>query len=223
MTEVGTVRVWDLPTRLFHWLLVLCLMGLFATAWIPGAPLEVHVRLGYVVLTLLLFRLAWGLVGGYWSRFLSFIPSPGTVLRYLRGHETAAHRLGHSPLGALSVLAMLLVLAVQVGTGLVSDDEISFTGPLNRHVTQATGLAATSYHRGIGPWIILALIASHVVAIGYYAFVRKRNLVPAMLHGDKPAPPAQIAASRDGAVQRLFGLVLLAASAALVWLLVRGG
>src|SRR6476661_5005066 len=125
------VRVWDLPTRIFHWALVACVIGLVISGWRGGDAMPWHARMGYAVATLLLFRIVWGFVGGRWSRFSSFLFSPASVSNYLRGRSHPDHLVGHNPLGAGSVLAMLAVLIAQVGTGLVSDDESSFQGPLN--------------------------------------------------------------------------------------------
>ena len=122
------IRVWDLPTRLFHWALVACVVGLVATAYMRRRGMDWHARIGYAVLTLLLFRLVWGLVGGRWSRFASFLYAPAASWRYLRGQPHPDHLVGHNPLGAGSVFAMLLVLLAQVATGLVGDDEIAFRG-----------------------------------------------------------------------------------------------
>jgi branched-subunit amino acid ABC-type transport system permease component len=124
----ASVRVWDLPTRLFHWLLLACVIGLFATAYAPGSWIDWHARLGYALLTLLLFRLVWGVIGGHWSRFIHFVPGSSVSL-------------GHTLSGALAVMAMLLALITQVTTGLVGDDEIAFTGPLNRFIATDLGLA----------------------------------------------------------------------------------
>src|SRR5262245_58939509 len=99
------VRVWDLPTRIFHWALALAVVGQLITGL--SGQLEWHFRIGYLVLALLLFRLVWGLVGGHWSRFGSFMHSPGALRDYLRGQARPDHEVGHSPLGALSVFAML--------------------------------------------------------------------------------------------------------------------
>lgn len=151
------IRVWDLPTRVFHWALVACVLGLVVTGKVGGAWIDWHARLGYAVLALLLFRLVWGLVGGRWSRFASFIYAPSSVINYLKGRAHPDHLIGHNPLGAGSVFAMLLVLLAQVGSGLVSDDEISFTGPLNRFVSSANGLLATWYHKQVGQWLMIGL------------------------------------------------------------------
>lgn len=223
MSELQRVRVWDLPTRLFHVVLALAVIGAVVSAKIGGAAMVWHFRLGYLVFGLLVFRLLWGFLGGRWSRFASFLYSPAVTLRYLRGRATLADRLevGHSPLGALSVFAVLAVLAVQVATGLVGDDEIANVGPLNRYVSGATGLAATAWHKQWGQWIILALVALHVAAVALYAW-RGRNLVGPMLHGDKTLPP-DTPASDDAVSTRLRALALALASAVTVWAVVRLG
>lgn len=213
-----TVRVWDLPTRLFHWVLTLCVIALVATAKL-GA-MEWHLRLGYGVLALLVFRILWGLLGGRWSRFTAFVYAPGHVLRYVRGLGQGGRHthdeVGHSPLGALSVFALLAVLVAQVGSGLFSDDEIAFAGPLTRFVSNAWVGQATQYHKDIGQYLLLGLIAVHVLAIAYYVLVRRQRLVGSMVHGDKslavPAEPA-----RDDGRSRLLALVLALVSAALAW------
>jgi cytochrome b len=212
----ASVRVWDLPTRLFHWLLLACVIGLFATAYAPGSWIDWHARLGYALLTLLLFRLVWGVIGGHWSRFIHFVPRSGSSVS-----------LGHSLSGALAVAAMLLALITQVTTGLVGDDEIAFTGPLNRYLSTDLGLAATSWHKGVGQWLLVGLIALHLSAIAFYFFVRRNNLVGPMVHGDKPLPDgahdvlSATVGSRDTAGSRLLALAVLGGCAGAVTLMVR--
>jgi cytochrome b len=226
MTEQLTaVRVWDLPTRTFHWLLAVCVMASIASAWIGGNAMVWHFRLGYAAFALLAFRLLWGFVGGRWSRFSNFLYGPCTTLRYLRGRsgELEFHDVGHTPLGAFSVFALLATLAAQVGTGLFADDEIANTGPLVNYVSEATSHALTKWHRNIGQWLIIGLIVLHIGAIAFYLIKRKRNLVATMLTGDKqlsaPAP-----SSIDSARSRLFALVLVALCAGLVtWVANLGG
>lgn len=214
------VRVWDLPTRLFHWLLAACVIALVVTA--KMGEMLWHERLGYGVLALLLFRLAWGLVGGYWSRFHTFVYAPGSVLAYLRGRAHPDHVVGHTPLGAASVYAMLLVLLAQVGTGLFSDDEIAFTGPLNRFISTDAGLAATSYHRSWGQWMVIALVVLHVAAIAWYAWRKRQDLVRPMIVGDKEVPAAS-KSSRDDTATRVAAAALLAAAAGAVgWIVALG-
>ncbi len=213
-----TVRVWDLPTRVFHWLLAAAVVALIVSAKVGGNWMIWHLRLGHIVLALLLFRVLWGFVGGHWSRFSSFVCGPQTLWRFLRTQKPAAQGIGHSPLGALSVLAMLCALSLQVLTGLMSDDEIAFFGPLVRFVDGSTVSLATDFHKSYGQWLVLGLIALYVLAIVVYQFVKRQDLLGPMLHGDKPAP-ASTTASRDGAAQRGLAVVLALVAAAAAYLL----
>ncbi len=211
------VRVWDLPTRTFHWVLAACVIGSVVSAKIGGNAMAWHFRLGYVVFTLLAFRALWGLVGGRWSRFASFIYAPATTLRYLRGQSRAEehHDVGHSPLGAFSVFGLLAVLAAQVGTGLFADDDISNTGPLIGFVSGATSSLLTKWHSSVGQWLIITLVVLHVAAILFYLLKKKRNLVRPMIVGDKALAP-DVPASIDSAASRALALVLFAGCATLV-------
>ncbi|WP_037477546.1 cytochrome b/b6 domain-containing protein, partial [Sphaerotilus natans] len=157
---LARVRIWDLPTRLFHGLLALAVTGAVVSAKIGGNAMVWHSRLGLAVLALLAFRLVWGLVGGRWSRFASFVHGPGALMRHLRGQPRPGEHLdaGHSPTGALSVFALLALVALQLGTGLISDDEIAFTGPLYAWVDSELALKATSWHRSWGQWLLLGMI-----------------------------------------------------------------
>lgn len=219
------VRVWDLPTRTFHWLLAACVIGSVASAKIGGNAMVWHFRLGYVVFALLAFRILWGMVGGRWSRFTSFVHAPPTVLRYLRGQAQPHEQLdvGHNPLGALSVFAMLALLAAQVGSGLFADDDISNTGPLIKFVSGTTSSLLTKWHKNYGQWLIIALLLLHVGAIVFYLVRKRQNLVGPMLTGDKQLP-AQVPASADHLRSRVLALGLLAACAAgVAWLVSLGG
>ena len=209
-----TVRVWDLPTRLFHWLLVVAVVGLVVTGQIGGNLMDLHFQLGLFTGALLLFRLVWGVVGGHWSRFASFVRSPATLLRYLRG-DHAGLDVGHNPLGALSVLALLTLLLVQVGTGLVADDEIANVGPLNRFVSGALASLATEYHSEVGKTLLIVLVLLHVGAIAFYLHRKRINLVRPMVLGDKVLPP-DTPASRDSWGTRLLALLVFAACLALM-------
>jgi cytochrome b len=218
----STIRVWDLPTRLFHWVLAVGVIGLIATGYL--GIMQWHFRLGYMVLALLLFRLVWGVIGGRWSRFGNFIYSPASLVRHLRGAGHPDHAIGHSPLGALSVFALLLILALQVLTGLTSDDAISFTGPLAPFVSSDLVDWATGYHKDVGQWLVIALVVLHVLAIAFYRVAKGQNLTTAMIGGDKTvdsdAPPPS---SRDDVRMRLLALVLLAVCAAVAWWVQRLG
>lgn len=211
---MNKVRIWDLPTRVFHWGLVLCLVGLIGTGKIGGEAMVWHFRLGYTVLSLLLFRLVWGFMGGFWSRFHVFVVGPMAIWRYLQGRHSSP-AVGHNPLGALSVLAMLSFILIQVATGLVSDDEIATAGPLAKMVTSAWVTKATYYHNAIGQYVLYGLVFLHLAAMAFYYFKRKENLVPAMLLGDKMLSEPHTSARDDGK-SRLTALVVFAVCAGLV-------
>lgn len=214
------VRVWDLPTRIFHWALAACVVASVVTGQVGGAAMDWHFRIGYAVLALLLFRLGWGLVGGHWSRFSSFLYSPSTLLRYLRGQGGPELSVGHNPLGAGSVFALLFFLLAQVATGLISDDEIASSGPLTSLVPGTWVSQATGYHSSIGKLVLIGLVALHLAAIVFYLWRKRENLVRPMLLGDKEVEQLQ-PSSRDDARTRLLALVLLAICAGLVALLLK--
>lgn len=217
-----STRVWDLPTRVFHWTLVVCVIGLVVTGSTGGNAMVWHFRLGYAVFTLLLFRLIWGIIGGKWSRFASFIYAPSTIIKYFKGQGDPHHVIGHTPLGALSVFAMLAFLMAQVATGLISDDEITASGPLTKFVSNTTVSLASSYHNAVGKRLIIALVLMHVIAILFYLFKKRENLIKPMLHGDKVLS-LDIPASRDDAGSRATAAVVFSLCASLVYGLVSLG
>jgi cytochrome b len=223
--EAQSVRVWDLPTRMFHWLLAASVIGAVITAKIGGNAMVWHMRLGLLALALLLFRVVWGFVGGHWSRFASFLYGPSSVLAYLRGDAgpNGRYDVGHSPLGALSVFGLLAVLLVQVATGLVADDEIATVGPLNRFVESALAGCATSWHKDLGQYLIMALVVLHVAAVLFYLLKKGRNLIAPMWHGDKQRLAPGTPPSADGVAQRALAAVLIAATLSLSWWIARLG
>lgn len=220
MSSSHTVRIWDLPTRLFHWALFVCVVGLVITGNVGGNLMPWHFRLGYCVMTLLLFRIIWGFVGGKWSRFLSFIYSPSSLIAYLQGRGKPEHSAGHSPLGALSVFGLLAFLALQVGTGLISDDEITNAGPLTRFVKNATVSLATWWHKDVGNKVIVAMVVLHIAAILFYLYKKKQNLIMPMIQGDKQMAQV-VEPSKDSAASRTVALVVLAICAAVVYWMTR--
>lgn len=214
-------RVWDLPTRLFHLLLMLCVLGLVITGGNGDFAMFVHFYLGYTVLTLVFFRTIWGVFGGYWSRFATFFPSPSSLLFYLRNlnNPNAKPSVGHNPLGAMSVFVFLLVLLLQALSGLMSDDTISISGPWSLLVPNAWVEFATRYHTDIGFPLILVLVGVHIAAVLYYLHAKKQNLILPMIHGDKLVLPAT-PASRDSLQTRLIALVVVVSCAYVVYRLV---
>lgn len=221
---MNRVRVWDLPTRLFHWLLAVCVAGALVTQYLGGAAMAWHFKFGYGALALVIFRLIWGLIGSRYARFSSFVRSPGAIAAYLRqGGGTAKHQLGHNPLGALSVLAMLLLVLLQAGTGLFSNDEISAEGPLAKLVDEGLSGRISEFHANISGTAIYVLIGLHIAAIVYYRVRKKQNLVKPMISGDQVVDEpgaARLLSAQDGWRERAVALLCLSASAALVWYLV---
>jgi cytochrome b len=217
------VRIWDLPTRVFHWVLVLCVLALVITGQVGDSALDWHFRFGFVVAALLLFRVVWGFVGGRWSRFLVFVRSPFTILRYLRGQGSPDMEAGHNPLGALSVLGLLAVACVQVCSGLLSDDEITHSGPFSHLVSSDWVSIATSLHTRYNKMLLIALVVLHISAILFYRFVKRRNLVRPMLTGDKELDAA-VEPATDTLVTRVTALsIFLALMCGVWWAVLRWG
>ncbi|MBU3602415.1 cytochrome b/b6 domain-containing protein [Polynucleobacter sp. AM-25C3] len=209
------IRIWDLPIRLFHWLLVICIVASFITVNIGGNAMEWHARVGYCVLTLIVFRICWGVIGSHHARFVNFVPSPKGLLAYLSGKTKAG--LGHNPLGALSVVGLLFSVGLQAVTGLFANDDIMFEGPFAKYVSNSTVELLTSIHY-FNEKVLIILIALHLCAILYYQKFKGENLVKPMLLGDKEIDPSEEAkylpsdlghASKDGGLQRGFALFLL--------------
>jgi cytochrome b len=215
-------RVWDLPTRLFHWALLLCIVGLFITVNVGGNWMQWHFRCGYAVFTLLMFRIVWGFVGGRWSRFASFIYAPSALVAYIKGQGKPEHSVGHNPMGAGSVFALLGFLALQVASGLFSDDDIAYQGPLAKFISNARISTLTWYHKEVGSKVLVALIVLHIAAILFYLYKKKENLIRPMLDGDKQVAQP-VLPSRDDAASRAAAAVVLAVCATSVWWVVKLG
>jgi cytochrome b len=183
---VVKVAVWDLPTRLFHWALV----ALLALSWwsAENDELELHLYSGFAVLTLLLFRLLWGLFGSSTARFRNFLKGPAAVVAYLR--DTKGWRaVGHTPIGALSVIALLGLTALQVATGLFnSDDDGLNEGPLAPLVSYDTAEAAHEVHEFLFN-VLLVFVALHVAAILFYRLVLGKKLLGPMISGKAALDP----------------------------------
>ncbi len=176
-----SVRVWDLPVRLCHWAFALLIPAMWWTA--ENSEWAWHKRLGLLLLGLLIFRIIWGVVGSQTARFSSFVRGPARVLTYLRGDRPPM--IGHSPLGALSVVALLLAMLLQVSLGLFAGDPFDgATGPLNPLVGVLTADMLTDLHEAFFD-VLVALIGLHLAAIAYYAAVKRDNLVGPMISGKR--------------------------------------
>ena len=185
---MNVLRIWDLPVRLFHWLLAIAI----ATSWLSGEEgwMDVHFWSGYVVLTLILFRLAWGFVGSPYARFSGFLTGPRAWLVHLRSlpDRMAAPTAGHNPLGGLMVLFMLVYFLVQPLLGLFSSDDLLAEGPLAAKVSNRWVETASDWHHEMGelvPWIV----GVHVAAALFYLLWKRQNLIAGMFTGVKPVPP----------------------------------
>lgn len=191
------VRVWDLPTRLFHWALVGCVIASFVTQAIGGNAMVWHGRCGLAVLGLLVFRIVWGFAGSTYARFAQFVRGPAAIRAYLRGECNANGQVGHNPLGALSVLALLAVLGWLAATGLFANDDIAFNGPLYALVDKALSDRLTGLHKLAEPALIV-LVCLHVAAIGFYVRIKRDNLVKPMLTGWKEDAAANAESAQGG-------------------------
>lgn len=181
------VLIWDLPTRLFHWLLVALVSVSFASGKLGGNAMITHERCGAAILALLIFRAAWGFIGSPASRFRTFLAGPSTVVRYAQTllRREAAPYLSHNPLGGWSVMAMLLALLIQAGTGLFANDDIFTEGPLYKWVSKATSDRLTSIHH-LNQDLIIILVAVHICAVLFHLIYKKENLITPMITGMKP-------------------------------------
>jgi len=207
----GRVRIWDLPTRLFHWSLVVLVTISVVTAKLGGLWLDWHMRSGYAILTLLVFRLLWGVAGSRYARLSHFVRGPRTILEYLRGQHEGPH-VGHNPLGALSVLAILALLLLQGITGLFANDGSFTEGPLAKLVSNPTSNQLSTLHRW-GELAVYAMVALHLAAVLYYLLLRRDNLIGPMFSGDRLGVDAKPAF--DGPALWLRAAVMLAISAGL--------
>ncbi|MFZ0614648.1 MAG: cytochrome b/b6 domain-containing protein [Desulfobacterales bacterium] len=212
------VVVWDLPTRLFHWLLVAFVITSFVTVEIGGNAMRIHEWSGFTILALLFFRVGWGFLGSRTARFTTFVRGPKAVWIYartLRGKESPLY-FGHNPLGGWSILAMLTALFVQAGSGLFANDEIMTEGPLYGWVSKATSNIITHVHEW-NQGLLVTLVAVHVLAIVFYFVVKRENLLAPMITGRRTWQ-----ATIEAQAGRAWAAVAIAAAAAgAVYLLVR--
>ncbi|GGY50381.1 cytochrome b561 [Bacterioplanes sanyensis] len=209
-------QVWDVFVRLFHWLLVACIGFGWWSGEQGGEWMEWHMRSGYTVLGLVLFRLLWGFAGTPFARFRQFVRSPIAVWRYasdlVRNRASVYH--GHNPLGGWMVVALLLLCAAQAGTGLFANDEIFTEGPLVHLISYDLSVEITRWHETLFDLLLVA-IALHLAGVLLHQLGKREPLLQAMLHGRKPGAKADRTVSRVW----LRGLVAIAAAAFSVWAL----
>lgn len=216
---IPQLRIWDLPTRLFHWLLAISITGALITIHLGGAWMDWHVRFGIASFVLLIFRVVWGLVGPRYARFSQFVTSPAATITYLRNRQGKRYA-GHNPLGAWSVLAMLLLFLFQSSTGLFANDDVMTQGPLAQFVSNDTVSLLTRLHN-LSEYLLYACIALHLTAITIYS-LQGHALVKPMVTGDVPKhtlPTGTQNACDDWRV-RLGALMLATLLGALAWWLI---
>jgi cytochrome b len=223
------IRVWDLPVRLFHWTLVVLMIVSYFTGQLGGDWMKFHFWSGYAILTLILFRIAWGFVGSTTARFSDFVKGPAAAIGHLRellGRD-GSHDAGHNPMGGAMVVVLLFATLAQAATGLFSADTDTATvsGPLAGKISDAMVDKVTAFHHF---WVnvLLVLVAAHVLGVLVYLVWKRHNLVGAMITGHKPVehvvPPGQPAPRLVFASGRL-AISLLLAAAAIVYFIVRAG
>jgi cytochrome b len=217
-TGTDSRQVWDLPVRVFHWALLLAVVGSYVTHELGVAWFNYHVWCGYAVLVLVCFRIVWGIVGTRHARFWNFVRGPATTVRYglalLRGRDTP--HAGHNPLGAWMVLLLLLALLAQAVLGLFGNDEIYNYGPLAGHVSNERSVELTSWHRQLF-WGIVGAVVLHVLAVLYHRFFKREDLVKAMLTGRKPATVVPESEAIAGSRTLLAVVIVVVLAAALAW------
>ena len=221
-TPAPAIRIWDLPTRLFHWFFAASVIGAVVTVKVGGSWMDWHMPLGITALVLLAFRLIWGFTGSRYARFANFVVAPRQTIAYLRT-KPHAKSPGHNPLGAWSVLALLLVVAVQAFTGLFTTDDILVQGPLNQFVSGDVASVMTSIHK-FNEKPLFILVGLHLLAILVYAF-KGEKLLPAMVTGNKSDQqvPADTPPARDDIGLRAWALVLIVLLGSIGWWLVELG
>jgi len=214
VTKIHRIRIWDLPTRLFHIALIVCAVGSVATVKAGTLWMDWHLRFGLATAVLITFRIVWGFIGTRYARFGQFVKGPAAVKAYLRGRYAPGP--GHNPLGAWSVVAMLALFGFQAFSGLFTTDDILTSGPL-AYLNSGWSATLTGLHKQT-EWLLYGLVAVHVLAVVWHQLGLRSNIIGSMLHGDivyreGVAPDA----AEDTAVRRLLALLIIAALGFAAW------
>lgn len=178
--------IWDLPLRIFHWSFAVTILASWYTAEQGADLVEIHIKLGFFALFLIVFRLLWGLIGPKHARFSQFVPSPKTLLAYLRKSQSDKAIPGHNPLGAMMVILMILLISVQAVSGLFINDDVFSSGPYYGSISNELEKVMRFLHHNTFDFMIAA-IGLHLAAVAYYWRVKKQNLVLPMITGKKTA------------------------------------
>lgn len=198
------IRLWDLPTRLFHWLLVLAVVAAVVSGQIGGKLIDLHGKIGLAIVGLIAFRIVWGFAGSTYARFAQFMPTPARIRVYLKGEWRG---LGHNPLGGLSVVTLLLLLSAQVASGLFANDDIAFTGPLYGLIDKSLSDRLSGLHHLLSNALII-LVVLHIGAVIFHGRVKKDDLIKPMLTGWKEGASGEPA--RGGGLVALIVALIIA-------------
>jgi cytochrome b len=214
--SLARVRIWDVPTRVVHWLMAVLIPISWWTA--ESGNLEFHRYSGYLLLGLLLFRIYWGFAGSSSARFTDFVKGPRAILSYLRSGSARSN--GHNPLGALSVVALLLLLLTQISLGLFAVDVDGLeSGPLSHYVSFEAGRACAELHETIFDVLVWTIVL-HIAAVLFYVIFKKQNLIAAMMHGHREYRQQRESPIRFASATR--AILGVALAAALTWMIASG-
>lgn len=218
--EPKTIKVWDLPVRIFHWSLVLLFIAAYITNSLGSDYFKYHLWCGYAVIVLVSFRIIWGLVGTYHARFINFIRNPITTFKYAAAtvKNKEKHYAGHNPLGAIMVVILLLTILIQAITGLFTNDEILNLGPLYAYISDELSLNLTSLHRQLFYWILGAVFL-HIIAVVVHVFFKRDNIVKAMFTGKKPAKGFEAEKSISSSRVWLAVIIVIVLTLVLAWVI----
>jgi cytochrome b len=219
--KLAYLRIWDLPVRIFHWLLVILFAAAYITHILGTDYFIYHLWSGYAMLVLVSFRILWGFVGSYYARFSNFVRNPIATIKYAFSvlKKTDQHHAGHNPLGALMVIALLLGLLVQAVTGLFTNDEIFNLGPLYTYVSDELSLSLTSLHRQLYYWILGAVIL-HIAAVLIHQFLKREKIINAMFTGEKAAKGLESETSISSSKIWLAIILIVVLSLLLTWVVI---
>ena len=183
------VRIWDIPLRLFHWALAALVTCQFLIAWVFTDAMDLHVTLGYLTLTLIVFRIFWGFIGTTYAQFKNFLVSPTSLVAYIRGlfnRASQSKSAGHNPIGGYSTIAIIVCILAQGFSGLFCDDDVFTAGPL-RHLVSDNVTSIFNRVHALNAKILVGLLCTHVLAIFWHLLVKRENLIKPMITGKKIA------------------------------------
>ncbi|TCV86414.1 cytochrome b/b6 domain-containing protein [Sulfurirhabdus autotrophica] len=210
--NIQTIKIWDLPTRLFHWSLVILLGVSWASIELSDNAFNIHEYSGYTILSLVIFRVLWGIFGSTTSRFRTFIRGLQPTIAYAKTllQSKPGNQIGHNPLGGWMVLLMLGFLLFQAVTGLFSNDDVSSEGPLAHWISKdISDILSGLHHESFD--ILLVIVGLHIAAVLFYRFFKRDNLITPLITGFKPLAgetPPKLRFTSNWIALLLFGIVI---------------